>query len=95
MATKSDYVELGLACANVCKVLERGMNGKNIRDLSQSVCEAINLLTMWVKVVVLSSSSSLTTLLIAGLWQRSERRSSSRTDGTQPFDLSTRRMIRI
>ena len=95
MATKSDYVELGLACANVCKALERGMNGKNIRDLSRSVCEAMDLLTMWVKVMVLSSSSSLTTLLIVGLWQRSERRSSNKADGTQPFDLSTRRMVRI
>ena len=95
MANKSDYVELGLACANVCKALERGMNGKKLHDLSQSVCEAMDLLTMWVKAGVLSLSSSLTTLLIAGPWRRSERRSSNKADGTQPFDLSTRRTIRI
>ena len=36
-----DYVELGLACAEVCKALNRGMNGKNLDDLSQPVQEAI------------------------------------------------------
>ena len=45
MANKSDYVELGLACADVCKALERGMNGKKLDDLSQSVREAIEQLT--------------------------------------------------
>ena len=44
MANKSDYVELGLACADVCKALDRGMNGKKL-DLSQSVREAIEQLT--------------------------------------------------
>ena len=95
MANKSDYVELGLACANVCQALERGMNGKKLRDLSQSACEAMNLLTALVEVVMLSLGGSLTTLLITELWQRSGRRSSSRADGTQPFDLSTRGTIRI
>ena len=41
MANKSDYVELGLASADVCKALERGMNGKKLDDLDQSVREAI------------------------------------------------------
>ena len=45
MANKSDYVELGLACADVCKALGRGMNGKTLADLSQSVREAIEQLT--------------------------------------------------
>ena len=45
MANKSDYVELGLACADVCKALDRGMNGRKLDDLSQSVCEAIEQLT--------------------------------------------------
>ena len=45
MANKSNYVELGLACANVCKALDRGMNGKKLEDLNQSVREAINQLT--------------------------------------------------
>ena len=45
MVNKTDYVELGLACANVCKVLDRGMRGKKLDDLSQSVCEGIEDLT--------------------------------------------------
>jgi hypothetical protein len=46
MANELDYVELGLNCADICRALDRGMNGKKLDDLSQSVCEAINQLTM-------------------------------------------------
>ena len=45
MANRTDYVELGLACAEVCKALDRGMNGRRMDDLSQSVFEAIEQLT--------------------------------------------------
>ena len=45
MAKKEEYVELGLHCANICKAIDRGMNGKRLDDLSRSVCEAINQLT--------------------------------------------------
>ena len=45
MANETGYIELGIACANVCKALERGMNGKELEDLSQSVREAIDQLT--------------------------------------------------
>jgi len=45
MLNKLDYVELGLACADVCKALERGMNGRRADELSQSVHEAIEQLT--------------------------------------------------
>jgi len=45
MANDMDYVELGLFCSDICKALERGMNGKKLEDLSQSVCDAINQLT--------------------------------------------------
>ena len=45
MANETDYVELGLFCSDICKALERGMNGKRLEDLSQSVCDAINQLT--------------------------------------------------
>ena len=41
MANKTDYVDLGLACADVCGALDRGLNGKKLDDLSQSVREAI------------------------------------------------------
>ena len=46
MVNEQDYVELGLNCADICKALDRGMNGKKVDELSQSLCEAINQLTM-------------------------------------------------
>jgi hypothetical protein len=52
MVSEQDFVELGLDCAGVCGALDRGMNGKKLDDLSQSVREAINKLTTWVKPVV-------------------------------------------
>lgn len=45
MANEADYVELGLSCADICRALERGMDGKKLDDLSKSVCDAINKLT--------------------------------------------------
>ena len=45
MINELDYVELGLFCADICRALDRGMNGKKLDDLSQSVCDAINQLT--------------------------------------------------
>ena len=43
-----DYVELGLACAEVCTALDRGLKGKGLDDLNDSVYEAIKQLTLWV-----------------------------------------------
>ena len=45
MINQRDYVELGLSCADICKALDRGMCGRKLEDLTQSVCEAINRLT--------------------------------------------------
>jgi hypothetical protein len=45
MTNKTDYVELGLACADVCRALDRGMNGRRADELSRSVLEAITQLT--------------------------------------------------
>ena len=45
MMNKTDYVELGLARADVCKALDRGLKGRRVDGLSQSVCEAIEQLT--------------------------------------------------
>ena len=45
MVNQMDYVELGLACADVCAALDRGLDGKRLSDLNNSVCEAINQLT--------------------------------------------------
>ena len=45
MTNQVDYVELGLACADVCTALDRGLNGKKLSDLDNSMCEAIKQLT--------------------------------------------------
>ena len=45
MVNEQDYVELGLFCADICRALDRGVNGKKLNDLNQSVCDAINQLT--------------------------------------------------
>ena len=41
MVNKADYVELGLACADVCVTLKRGLDGNSEDDLNDSVREAI------------------------------------------------------
>ena len=53
MANEQEYVDLGLGCADICRALERGMNGKRLGDLNQSVCDAIGQLTTWVEPAVL------------------------------------------
>ena len=58
MANEQDYVDLGLSCANICKALERGMGGKTLDDLSQSVRDAIKQLMTWVQPAVHISWSS-------------------------------------
>ena len=45
MANRIDHVELGLACADVCRALDRGMNGRRADQLCRSVFEAIEQLT--------------------------------------------------
>ena len=45
MINQADYVDLGLACAEVCTALGRGLGKKKLDDLDGSVCEAINQLT--------------------------------------------------
>ena len=46
MINQIDYVELGLACAEVCTALDRGLDGRRLNELNSSVCEAISQLTM-------------------------------------------------
>ena len=67
MANKADYVELGLACAGVCKALDRGMKEKTLNDLSPSVCEAIEELKRQVEPEVDIKRDPFTTVSIAGL----------------------------
>jgi len=45
MINKTDYIDLGLACADVCGALDRGMKGRQLGELSESVFEAIDQLT--------------------------------------------------
>jgi len=45
MINEADYVDLGLACADVCRVLDRGMRGRRVDELDQSVFGAIEQLT--------------------------------------------------
>ena len=46
MADEVDHVELGLLCVDICRELDRGTNGRKLDELSQSVYDAINLLTL-------------------------------------------------
>ena len=85
MAKKTDYVELGLACADVCKALDRGMNGKQLEDLSPSVREAIAQLTVWVKPAMHDLDSSPTILLLRnGGGDPGEGRREGWTESTLP-----------
>jgi hypothetical protein len=45
MINKEDCVDLGLSCADVCRALDRGLKGRRLDELSQSVLEAIQQLT--------------------------------------------------
>jgi len=40
MANKTDYVELGLAFADVCRALDRGVNRRRVDGLSPAMVEA-------------------------------------------------------
>lgn len=42
MANDAEYVGLGLYCAEICRALERGMDGKELNELSESVRDGIN-----------------------------------------------------
>ena len=45
IANDQDYVDLALFCADVCKALERGLEGRQLDQLSRSVLGAIGQLT--------------------------------------------------
>ena len=45
MIDEADSVDLGIACADVCIALDRGMKGRREDELNQSVLEAIVRLT--------------------------------------------------
>ena len=45
MVNRKGYVELGLACADVCRTLDRGLNDRQADRLGRPVLEAIEQLT--------------------------------------------------
>jgi len=94
MINERDYVELGLSCADICTALDRGLNGRRMNELNQSVFEAIQQLTTWVEPAMRMLGGSLTELLTTGLSQKYKGESSKRTSGMWLFDFSMRRMTR-
>jgi hypothetical protein len=59
MVDNPDYVGLALSCADICRALDRGINGKKVDELSQSVYDATNHLTLWVEPETRISNRSL------------------------------------
>ena len=94
MANEREYVELGLSCGDICRALERGMSGKKMDDLSQSVCDAIAQLTMWAQPEMHGLDNSLRMFLTTELWPRSRGKSSNGVGGMQPRDFFMRRVTR-
>ena len=66
MVSEVDYVELGLACADVCRALARGTDGRRVDQLSQSVLKAIEQLATWVEPATHTPGNSFTVLSTAG-----------------------------
>ena len=95
MANEQDYVDLGLICADICTVLSRGLEGRQLNELSKPVLVAIEQLTVWVEPSVRVLSRRLTKVSIAEPWLRCERKSSIRANGMLSLEYSTRRTIRI
>ena len=91
MADKVDYVKLGLTCADVCEVLNQGLDRRQTDQLSQSVLEAIQQLTAYVRPMMHTPCDSLTELSIVGLWIGSRGRSSSGVNEMRSFDISAER----
>ena len=46
MVNRAGYAELGLSCADVCQALEQRTNGRKQDELSPSVNDAVNQLTL-------------------------------------------------
>ena len=93
-SNKTDYVDLGLACVEVCEALTRAMKGKKEDDLSPFMIEAVGLLETWVKPMTHSLDGSPTMVLIAEPWRGSKIRSPKRVNGRQSLDLFMRVLIR-
>jgi hypothetical protein len=69
MIEEAGYVDLGLACADVCRVLDRGLKERRADELNQPILEAIGSLNTWVEgdpTVACSVHNPFTILSIAG-----------------------------
>jgi hypothetical protein len=66
MANKQDYVALGLYCSDICGVLDKGLEGRPMEELNQSVLGAIGKLTAWAEPQIRTPSGTLTKIPIAG-----------------------------
>ena len=64
MANEMDCVDLGLTCADICTAIGRGMDGRKLDDLSQSVYDAIAQLMACMMPTIHSFRSSLMALSI-------------------------------
>ena len=60
MANDQDYVDLGRACGDVCRVLDRRLKGKRLDGLNQSILDAIGDLTLSVERAICTASVLLT-----------------------------------
>jgi len=68
MANKPRYVELGLACADICRAF-----GKEMDELSPAMVEAIQQLITWVELGTHTLGDPLTVrthLVIPAFWSR-------------------------
>ena len=88
MANRTDYIEFGQACLDVCGTLSQLMNGKKLEDLSQAWHRAITQLTMWVESAIHDLDSS-DDALGAELWRTSKRKPSG-TSQSSLMQRSTR-----
>lgn len=66
MVNGVDYIELGIACAEVCTVLHRGTNGLQVVQLSPPILQAVERLVTWVDLGIPSLGCLLTNLSVVG-----------------------------
>jgi len=91
MVGEEEYVKLGLSCADVCKALDRGINGRRVDQPSQSILRTIEQLTMWVEPAIHISDDLLIRFSISVSWPRSRRTSSSGANEMRSLGVSARR----
>jgi hypothetical protein len=94
MANEQNHVELGANCADICRVLDRGMSRKRLEDLSQPARDAINQLTTAV-IPWFSSVNSSATHLVVELSRRFSGRTPNGVETIAFPDLFMRGVIRI